>query len=84
MYTKTAETFFGGKRFHLAQALKDEWSASSVYLWKRVVPLNAARKLAELSEGKLKVLEDLYDDHGSIANVADKILPADKKKKRRA
>ncbi len=75
MLTKTAESFFGGKRCHLANALKDDWSVSAVYLWKGVVPLNAARKLQEITEGKLQVIEDLYDERGSIVSRADKILP---------
>lgn len=75
MFTKTAQSFFGGKRSHLAQALKDDWSVSAVYLWKGVVPLAAARKLEEISGGKLQVIADLYDDHGNIVSQEDKILP---------
>lgn len=80
MFTKTAESFFGGNRAKLAQALKDGWSASAVYLWKGVVPLAAARKLEQISEGKLQVIPDLYDERGSIANPQDKILPSPEKK----
>ena len=75
MFTKTAQSYFGGKRSHLAQALKDEWSVSAVYLWKGVVPLAAARKLEEITDGKLQVIPDLYTDRGSIASPEDKILP---------
>lgn len=77
MFTKTAESFFGGKRSHLAQALKDDWSTSAVYLWRGVVPLAAARKLEQISDGKLQVIPDLYDERGSIVNPDDKIIPRD-------
>lgn len=75
MYTKAAESFFGGKRIHVARALEPHWSLSAVYLWEEIVPLAAARKLAELSGGKLPVIDELYDDHGNIIK---------KKQKRRA
>ncbi len=81
MFTKTAESFYGGKRSHLAQALRDDWSTSAVYLWRGVVPLAAARKLEQISGGKLQVIADLYDERGNIANPADKILPPEKKSK---
>ncbi len=80
MFTKTAESFFGGKRIHLANALRDCWSSSAVYLWKGVVPLAAARKLVEISDGKLQVIPDLYDERGNIASQRDKILPDPDKK----
>lgn len=75
MYTAKAESYFGGKRIHVARALDPHWSASAVYLWEDIVPLAAARKLAELSDGKLHVVEELYDQHGNIIK---------KKHKRRA
>lgn len=82
MFTKTAESFFGGKRSNLARALKDGgWSASAVYLWRGVVPYAAARKLEQITDGKLQVIPDLYDERGNIANPADKILPPEKKLK---
>jgi hypothetical protein len=82
MRTDTAQAFFGGRRADLAKALEGTWSASAVYLWKGVVPLAAAKKLAEITEGKLQVIEDFYDERGNIASEKDKILPA--KHKRRA
>ncbi len=84
MFTKTAQSYFGGKRSHLAQALKDDWSVSAVYLWKGVVPLAAARKLEQITEGRLQVIPDLYDDRGSIVNPEDKILPRDHVKKHKS
>ncbi len=66
MHIEDAEAYFGGKRVGIAKALEPHWSTSAVYLWKDVVPLAAARKLAELSEGRLEVIEDLYDQHGNI------------------
>lgn len=79
MYTATAEAHFGGKRVHVARALDPLWSTSAVYLWDEVVPLAAARKLAELSDGKLEVIEELYDQHGNI-----KSIPVKKKHRKRA
>jgi hypothetical protein len=79
MRTDTAQAFFGGRRADLAKALQGTWSASAVYLWKGVVPLAAARKLSEMTEGKLQVIEDLYDERGNIASEDDKILPKQKR-----
>ncbi len=79
MLTDTAQSFFGGRRADLAKALDGNWSASAVYLWKGVVPLAAARKLAEITEGKLQVIEELYDERGNIASDDDKILPKHKR-----
>jgi hypothetical protein len=74
MRTDTAQAFFGGRRANLAKALHGIWSASAVYLWKGVVPLAAAKKLSEITKGELQVVEELYDERGSIASVSDKIL----------
>ncbi|HEY3494559.1 MAG TPA: hypothetical protein VGK73_07730 [Polyangiaceae bacterium] len=65
MLTKTAETHFGG-RAGIARALGPSRTVSAVYQWKDVVPLAAARKLAELSGGVVPVVDDLYDQYGRI------------------
>jgi hypothetical protein len=84
MLTNTAQAYFGGRRADLARVLSNDWSASAVYLWKGVVPLAAARKLAEITKGELQVLDDLYDEKGNIVNPADKILKPVKKRRRNA
>ena len=84
MLTQTAQAYFGGRRADLARVLEPDWSASAVYLWKRVVPLAAARKLSEIAKGELPIIETLYDGKGNILDPADKILPPPKKQRRRA
>jgi hypothetical protein len=66
MLKQTALAHFGGRRADLARALHPAWSSSAIYLWGDIVPLAAARKLSELSGGKLEVIEDLYDEQGNI------------------
>jgi hypothetical protein len=83
MFTNIAQSFFGGRRIDLAKALEGDWSASAVYLWKGIVPLAAARKLEKITEGKLRVIEELYDERGNIVSANDKILPAKKHKSKR-
>jgi hypothetical protein len=67
MLTQTAEKFFG-ERKGIAKALSStkQRSVSAVYQWDDVVPLAAARRLAELSGGELQVVEELYDEFGHI------------------
>lgn len=65
MLTQSAELHFGG-RAGIAKALAGNRTVSAVYQWGDVVPLGAARRLATLSEGKLPVVEDMYDELGRI------------------
>lgn len=65
MLTKSAEKHFGS-RSDIARVLKGRRTVSAVYQWGDVVPLMAARTLAELSEGKVPVDESLYDQYGRI------------------
>jgi hypothetical protein len=69
MLLKTAEEYFGGCK-QIARLLSTDKTrtVSAVYQWKKkgVVPLFAARELAHLSRGKLKVDADLYDQLGRI------------------
>lgn len=69
MLLKTAEEFFGGCA-QIARLLSssETRTVSAVYQWKEkgVVPLMAARQLAQLSRGKLKVDDSLYDQYGRI------------------
>jgi hypothetical protein len=71
MLIETAEKFYGGKRAGVARVLNEWWSQSAVYLWKDVVPLAAARKLSELSGGRLEVIDSMYDQHGNIVRSKD-------------
>ena len=73
MLLKTAEDFFGGcKRIASILSTTETRTVSAVYQWKKkgVVPLMAARQLAQLSRGKLKVDDSLYDQYGRIKNTA--------------
>lgn len=72
MFKAEAIAHFGGRRADLVRALEPDWSSSAVYLWGDIVPLAAARKLAERSGGKLAVVEDLYDTHGNIISASNK------------
>jgi hypothetical protein len=83
MLTDTAINHFG-RKFRIAQLLKPDWTISAVYMWEDVVPHAAAQKLAQLSEGKLEVIESLYDSHGNIIRTeAEKRAAARKRKKRK-
>ncbi len=66
MLTKTAERYFEG-RAGIVRALEGSRSVSAVYQWGDVVPLAAARRLATLADGKLEVVESMYDELGRIA-----------------
>ena len=61
-----------GLHSDIARALQPHWSTAAVYLWGEIVPLAAARKLAEVSGGKLVVVEELYDAKGNITQAAKK------------
>lgn len=64
MRIEVAEKFFGG-RAGIVRALPNR-TKGAVYHWEHVVPLAAARKLAELSGGSLAVDESLYNEFGHI------------------
>jgi hypothetical protein len=71
MLLKTAEEYFGGcKQIARLLSSTDTRTVSAVYQWKEkgVIPLVAARQLAQLSRGKLKVDDSLYDQYGRIKN----------------
>jgi hypothetical protein len=72
MLKATALEYFDGKRAELARALQPTWSPQAIYLWDEIVPLAAARKLAELSGGRLEVIEDFYNAKGNITAEARK------------
>lgn len=78
MLIETAESFFGG-RAHIARALGPNRSVSAVYQWTDIVPLAAARRLQELSNGELRIVESLYDEHGRAIH-----KKKSKKRKRKA
>ena len=57
------------------------WTPQAVYLWDEIVPLSAARKLAEVSGGALVVDESLYDAKGSITAAAKEAYPPPRKRR---
>lgn len=61
---KQAAISFYGNEHKIALALGGYRTVSSVYQWKEVVPLAAARKLEMASAGKLRVDISLYDELG--------------------
>ena len=63
MLTQTAESHFGG-RAGIARALATHRTVSAIYQWGDIVPLMAARELAEKSGGAIQVDESLYDRYG--------------------
>jgi hypothetical protein len=65
MLTQTAESHFGG-RAGIARVLAPSRTVSAIYQWGEVVPLAAARQLAELSGGAIAVADNLYDQYGRI------------------
>jgi hypothetical protein len=65
MLITDAEQFFGGRK-GIAQALSDRRSLSAVYQWEHAVPLAMARRLAEISQGKLSIDESVYDEMGRV------------------
>lgn len=80
MLTADALAHFG-KRSAIARALQPDWTHAAVYLWDDVVPLSAARKLADLSGGELTVVESLYDSKGNIARPHGYVNPHKRKKR---
>jgi hypothetical protein len=65
MLLASAVSHFKGKP-NIVRALEGAWTKGAVYRWERVVPLAAARRLAEKSAGALPVDESLYDEKGNI------------------
>jgi hypothetical protein len=57
------------------------WTPQAVYLWEEIVPLSAARKLAEASGGALSVDESLYDEKGCITAAAKETYPPPRKRR---
>jgi hypothetical protein len=67
MLITDAERVFGGRK-GIAKALSacEYRSVSAVYQWKFGVPIAAARKLAELSNGALSVDKTVYDENWRV------------------
>jgi hypothetical protein len=65
MLLASAVSHFQGKP-NIVRALEGAWTKAAIYHWDRVVPLAAARKLAEKAGGALPVDESLYDEKGNI------------------
>lgn len=69
MLLKTAVEHFGGcKQIASILSSTEMRTVQAVYQWKKkgVIPLAAARQLAQISRGKIKVDDSLYDQYGRI------------------